>query len=413
MLTGKLPQEHGIVGNGWFFRDTGEVRFWQQSNRLIEAEPVYVTAKRRAAGRNRPFRCAKLFWWFNQGADVDVAVTPKPHYGADGNKAFDILSYPAPISGELAKKLGPFPFPGFWGPMAGMAASQWIGNCAAEVLRTSRPDLSLVYLPHLDYDTQRLGPSACDWSRLGRELDSACAPVLDAARELGAEVWIVNECTHVDVRRPILVNRHLATAGFLSSRIGPFGRQLETFESQAFAVCDHQIAHVYVRDSDMLPRVQETLAGLAGVASIHVGEERAALGLDHPRAGDIVLLAEPDAWFAYPFWLDDREAPDYARTVDIHRKPGYDPCELLFDPKLRAPKIRAMRRLIQKKLGFRTLFDVIPLDASLVRGSHGLRVADPLDKPVMIGTGPAPTEAVVKQTSVRDRILEKLGLADE
>ncbi|HEX3315149.1 MAG TPA: alkaline phosphatase family protein, partial [Gemmataceae bacterium] len=191
---------------------------------------------------------------------------------------------------------------------------------------------------------------------------------------------------------------------------GPFGRQLETFESRAFAVCDHQIAHVYVRDAQDLAAVTASLGKLAGVASMHVGKEQAAIGLDHPRAGDIVLLAEPDAWFAYPFWLDDREAPDYARTVDIHRKPGYDPCELFFDPKLRTPKLHAMRRLLQKKLGFRTLFDVIPLDANLVRGSHGLRVSDPIDKPVMIGTGPPPAEAAIAQTSIRDRILGALDL---
>jgi predicted AlkP superfamily pyrophosphatase or phosphodiesterase len=410
MLTGKLPTEHGIVGNGWFFRDTGEVRFWQQSNRLIQAEPVYVAAKRRAKERDREFSCAKLFWWFNQGAAVDIAVTPKPHYGADGNKAFDILSYPAPLAAQLTGKLGPFPFPAFWGPMAGLPASSWIGKCAGEVLRSKRPDLTLVYVPHLDYDTQRLGPAACDWPRLGRELDEACGPILDAAAELGADVWIVNECTHVDVRRPILINRHLAAEGWLSSRPGPFGRQLETFESRAFAVCDHQIAHVYVRDPADLADAARALGKLAGIASMHVGAERAALGLDHPRAGDIVLLAEPDAWFAYPFWLDDRESPDYARTVDIHRKPGYDPCELFFDPKLWSPKLRAAWRLAQKKLGFRTRFDVIPLDASLVRGSHGLRVADSMDKPVMIGSGPPPTEAMIAMTSVRDRILAKLGL---
>ena len=160
MLTGKTPQEHGIVGNGWLFRDTMEVRFWQQSNRLIEAEPVYVTARRRAKERGRTFRCAKLFWWFNQGAAVDLSVTPKPHYGADGNKAFDILTYPESLAADLKKKLGPFPFPTFWGPMAGLACSQWIGRCAETILLDHEPlDLVLVYLPHLDYDPQRFGPS--------------------------------------------------------------------------------------------------------------------------------------------------------------------------------------------------------------------------------------------------------------
>jgi predicted AlkP superfamily pyrophosphatase or phosphodiesterase len=407
MLTGKLPQEHGVVGNGWLFRDTREVRFWQQSNALIQAEPLYVTARKRAAERGRPFRCAKLFWWFNQGAAVDISVTPKPHYGADGNKAFDILAYPDGLGESLIAKLGSFPFQTFWGPMAGLPCSRWIGQCAAEVLRhpSGPPDLTLVYVPHFDYETQRLGPSRCDWAKLGYELDTACGPILDAANGVGAQLWIVNECGHVDVSRPVLINRVLTEAGFLSARRGPFGRQLDTFASRAFAVCDHQLAHIYVRDASDRPRVREIVARLDGVASVFEAAERGAIGLDHKRSGDLVLLAKPDTWFAYPFWLDDREAPDYARTVDIHRKPGYDPCELFFDPRLAFPKLRAMRRLLQKKLGLRTLFDVVPLDASLVKGSHGLPAAAPEDKPVLIGAGSAPAAEIVSQTAVRDLLL--------
>ena len=408
MLTGKTATEHGIVGNGWLFRDTGEVRFWQQSNRLLQAEPVYVTARRLAAGRGLPFRCAKLFWWFNQGAAVDISVTPKPHYGADGNKAFDILSTPAGLADELKNKLGDFPFPSFWGPMAGLPASEWIGRCAAEILRAGQgpPTLTLVYLPHLDYDTQRLGPDGCDWPRLCRELNSACEPVLDAASHVGAQVMIVNEYADVQVSRDVYLNRALRQAGLLSARPGPFGEQLDSFESRAFAVCDHQVAHVYVRESADLPRVRELVSAQTGVARVAQGEERVALGLDHPRSGELVVLSEPNAWFAYPFWLDDRVAPDYARTVDIHRKPGYDPCELFFDPSLLWPKGRAIRRLLQKKLGFRTLFDVIPLDASLIKGSHGLAAVDAADRPVFIG----PTQSAMGLTDIAHAILELLGL---
>src|SRR4051812_23186771 len=152
ILTGRLPQEHGIVGNGWLFRDTGEVRFWQQSNALIQAEPLYVTARRLRAERGRSFRAAKLFWWFNQGAAVEFSVTPKPYYAADGNKAFGIAGTPPGLTDRLEEKLGPFPFPSFWGPAAGLPCTDWIARCAAEVLLDERPDLTLVYLPHLDYE---------------------------------------------------------------------------------------------------------------------------------------------------------------------------------------------------------------------------------------------------------------------
>jgi predicted AlkP superfamily pyrophosphatase or phosphodiesterase len=415
LLTGQKAARHGIVGNGWFFRDTGEVRFWQQSNRLVQAEPFYVTARRRAAERGQEFRTAKLFWWFNQGAAVDVSVTPKPFYGADGNKAFDIQTTP-PVLAEALQQgvhgLGPFPFPTFWGPKAGLPCTQWIARCAARVLAQFRPNLTLVYLPHLDYDPQRFGPGGCDVPRLVRELDDACVPLLEEAQRSGTRAWIVSEYGHVNVSRPVLPNRALRQAGLLSVRPGPFGENLDTFASRAFAVCDHQLAHVYVRETADRERVRDLLAGLPGVAHVLGGEEKADLGLDHERSGEWIALAEPDAWFAYPFWLDDRQAPDYARTVDIHRKPGYDPCELFFDPHLLWPLGRALRRLVQKKLGFRTLFDVVPLDPTLVRGSHGLAAERDEDRPLLIGDGPAPTGPVLMMTEVRDVVLRALGLAE-
>jgi predicted AlkP superfamily pyrophosphatase or phosphodiesterase len=410
ILTGKSAQEHGIVANGWFWRDTGEVRFWQQSNRLILAPPLYTTALGRAQKRGRTFRCAKLFWWFNQGAPVALSVTPKPYYGADGNKVFGIWGNPPDLTVRLERRLGPFPFPSFWGPMAGRPATSWIGQCAAEVLRTERPDLTLVYLPHLDYDPQRYGPGGCDMARLVHELDDDCAPLLDAARACGARIWVVSEYGHTDVSRAVLPNRSLRQAGLLSVRPGPFGEQLDPFASRALAVCDHQVAHVYVADPQYEPHVRDVLAALPGVARVRSGDERAELSLRHPRAGEVVALAEPDAWFYYPFWLEDRQAPDYARTVDIHRKPGFDPCELFFDPSLFWPKGRAMRRLLQKKLGFRSLFDVVGLDPSVVRGSHGLRANNASCRPLLIGDGLAPSQTELPMTVVHDLVLQALDL---
>jgi predicted AlkP superfamily pyrophosphatase or phosphodiesterase len=414
VLTGQTAERHGVVGNGWLFRDTGEVRFWQQSNRLIEAEPLYRTARRlwaqQQAGSTRPFTCAKLFWWFNQGADVAISVTPKPYYGADGNKVFGITGTPDGLTDRLEQDLGPFPFRTFWGPTAGLPCTVWIARGAADVLRRERPDLTLVYLPHLDYDPQRLGPEGCDMPRLVGQLDAACEPLLEAARMVGARVWVLSEYGHVQVRRAVLLNRALRERGLLSVRHGPFGEILDTFTSRAFAVCDHQLAHVYLNDPSDVAPARDVLAALPGVARVLAGEARAEVALRHQRAGDLVVLAEPDAWFAYPFWLDERRAPDYARTVDIHRKPGYDPCELFFDPHRWSPRTRAMLRLVQKKLGFRTLFDVVPLDPSLVRGSHGLPAADPLDRPVLIGDGPSPGDDL-SLTGVHSLVLHAIGLS--
>ncbi len=413
MLTGQSAARHGIVGNGWYWRESGEIRFWQQSNRLLQAEPIYQTARRRAAARGRTFRCAKLFWWFNQGAAVDWSLTPKPYYGAAGDKRFAILGTPDGLAERLEKTLGPFPFSAFWGPMAGPASTDWIGRAAAEVLRTERPDLTLVYLPHLDYDPQRHGPDGCDMARLVRELDRACEPLLAAAGSLGARVWVVSEYGHVQVHRPVEPNRALRRAGLLAVRRGPFGENLDPFASRAFAVCDHQLAHIYVEAREDLERVRRLIEDLPGVARVldRAGQEE--FGLAHPRAGDLVALAEPDAWFAYPFWLEGHSAPDYARTVDIHRKPGFDPCELFFDPHLMFPRGRAAFRLVQKKLGFRTLFDVIPLDPNLVHGSHGLPAAQDEDRPLLIGDGPLPGPLPLSIVDVHRLLLAALGLDHE
>ena len=407
LLTGKTPAEHGIVGNGWLFRDTGEVRFWQQSNALIGAEPVYATARRLAAERGREFRATKLFWWFNQGADVSASVTPKPYYGADGNKVFGIFGTPLGLAERHETELGPFPFRTFWGPGAGLPCTDWIARAAAFSLRQDRPDLSLVYLPHLDYDPQKLGPSGSDTTRLVGELDRACEPLLDAAKEIGARVWVVSEYGHCDVSRPVYLNRVLRQGELLAARPGPFGETLDTFGSRAFAVCDHQLAHVYVRNPADISRVVDLVSAVPGVGRVLAGEERDEFGLDHPRSGEVVCLSAPDAWFAYPYWLEDRAAPHFARTVDIHRKPGYDPCELFLDPAIRFPKLRLMDRLARKKLGFRTLFDVIPLDAGLVKGSHGLPAAEAIDRPILVGDGPVPGENL-DTTDVRDLLLAAL-----
>jgi predicted AlkP superfamily pyrophosphatase or phosphodiesterase len=409
ILTGRPPSDHGIVGNGWLFRETGEVRFWQQSNALIQAEPVYKTAHRLAGETGRTFRTAQLFWWFNQGAAVDLSVTPKPHYGADGNKVFGITGSPEGLTDRLEQELGPFPFRTFWGPGAGLPCTDWIARCAASLLTSEPLDLTLVYLPHLDYEPQRHGPSKSDMARLVGELDAACVPLLDAAHRMGARVWVVSEYGHCDVSRPIPINRILRRAGLLVARDGPFGEGLDTFQSRALAVCDHQLAHVYVSDPKDIERVRDLLIGQPGIAQVLAGDSRREWGLDHPRSGELVALSEPDAWFAYPYWLDDRRAPDFARTVDIHRKPGYDPCELFFDPELRWPQGRAMLRLVQKKLGFRTLFDVIPLDATLVRGSHGLRASNTDDRPILIGDGPSPAGAdSIEMAEVHDLLLRAL-----
>jgi predicted AlkP superfamily pyrophosphatase or phosphodiesterase len=361
LLTGLPPSKHGVVANGWLYRDTGEVRFWQQSEALVQGEKL-----------GRDVRTAKLFWWFNQGACAEWYVTPKPHYGCDGSKVFDVIDA---TDCQLESRLGRFPFHTFWGPMAGLPATDWIARAAAEVLRERTPDLTLVYLPHLDYDFQRNG--FLDPARVA-EVDRCAGIVIDAAEAIGARVVALSEYGIVPVSTPVAINQELRRAGWLAVRDGPFGEMLDTHESRAFAVVDHQIAHVYVRGVP-LDEVRKRLEELDGVDGAVAPAE---LELDHPRAGELVAVAKPDAWFAYPYWLDDARAPDFARTVDIHRKPGFDPCELFATSRL-----RAVARLAQKTLGFRYRMDVVPLDPARVRGSHGLR-PPPEQGPLVVGPDP-------------------------
>ena len=415
MLTGLRPDGHGAVGNGWYDRACREVWFWKQSNQLVGGEKVYETARR----RDPAFTCAKLFWWWNMGAAVDLSVTPRPHYPADGRKLLDVYGQPDAFRAELVGELGPFPFFDFWGPRSGLASSRWIADATMATLRRHRPSLTLCYLPHLDYDHQRYGPDDERSLAALEELDALVGELVACADEVGAATVVVSEYAIEEVARPVFPNRALREAGLLAVRQPPprpagghVGERLDLFASRAFCVADHQLAHVQVQDHADLPRVRELLSALPGVATVLEGAARAEAGLDHPRAGDLVLLAEPDAWFAYPFWLDDAAAPDFAPTVAIHDKPGYDPAELFVDPTLAAPKLRVASRLLRKKLGLRYLMDVIPLDPSLVRGSHGLLPTSPERGPVFLSSEPVDTD-LVRMTDVKDRLLGLLGLDED
>jgi predicted AlkP superfamily pyrophosphatase or phosphodiesterase len=383
-VTGAAPRDHGIVGNGWLFRDLMEIWLWRQSNRVVAGERVWDAAK----ARDARFTCANLFWWYAMAASTDIAVTPRPIYKADGRKLPDCYSVPSELRSELTRKLGLFPLFRFWGPATSIESSRWIAEAAAHVLATRDPTLTLVYLPHLDYGLQRLGPDHPGIAKDLSEIDTVAGALIDRAEALGRRIIVLSEYGIAPVSRPIHLNRALREAGLLSVREEDGGEILDSPLSRAFALADHQIAHVYVRNADDIPAVRAVLERLPGVAEILDRTAQAAHGLDHERAGELVVLSAPDAWFTYYYWLDDACAPDFARMVDIHKKPGYDPAELFIDPAIRWPKLAIGWRLLRKALGFRTLMDLIPLDATLVKGSHG-RADTPLEHgPVFLSSAP-------------------------
>lgn len=382
MLTGALPTQHGIVANGWYFRDLAEVWLWRQANPLVQGEKVWEAARKQVPG----FSCAQLFWWYNMYASVDYAVTPRPIYPADGRKIPALYSQPAELSQTLEHRLGAFPFFNFWGPAAGIASSRWIAACAREVFEAYRPTLTLVYLPHLDYNLQRLGPADPAIAQDIRQIDQVAGDLIEHVRADGAEVMVVSEYGIETATGPVHINRLLREQGYLSVRETLGWELLDYGASRAFAVADHQIAHVYIKDPCDIGAVARLLHRTKGIERVLEGPDKAAWGIDHPRSGELVVLAEQGRWFTYYYWLEDGKAPDFARTVDIHRKPGYDPAELFIDPTLRWPKLKIAFRLLQKKLGFRMLLDVIPLRPELVKGTHGRVSPLPDQSPLLIAT---------------------------
>lgn len=412
-LTGATPHAHGIVGNGWYNRELAEVQFWKQSNHLVHGRKIWEELRE----RDPKFTCAKLFWWYNMYSSADYSITPRPMYPADGRKVFDIYTNPGKIRGDIQCDLGPFPFPCFWGPAAGVdtpqgsadAVSRWIAESAKWIESKYQPTLSLIYLPHLDYNLQRHGPYVGDDVRsltikgekpepphVGSykinpairrdllEIDFIAGSLIDFFRKQMVQVVLLSEYGITNVSRPVHLNRLFRNEGWLTVKDELGLEILDCGASKVFAVADHQVAHIYLNDASLESKVRSLLEKTEGVAAVLDAKEMAESGVDHPRAGSLMAVAAENAWFTYFYWMNDGVAPDFARTVDIHRKPGYDPVELFLDPKISNPKLKIAWRLLQKKLGFRMLMDVIPLDANLVKGSHGAKPKNVSDWPVLI-----------------------------
>ena len=269
--------------------------------------------------------------------------------------------------------------------------------------------MTLVYLPHLDYPLQRLGPDHPQIKDELRAVDAVAGELIEAARATGTRVVVLSEYGIEKVSRAVHLNRVLREAKLLRVREELGTEKLDAGGSDAFAVADHQIAHVYVKRPSLVPEVKRLLEQQDGVETVLDDEGKRASGLDHPRSGELVAVAKKEHWFTYYYWLDDARAPDFARTVDIHRKPGYDPVELFVDPAIAVPALKVGFRLAQKMLGFRYLMDVIPLDAGLVKGSHGRLDADKARWPVLMSSEPALLpEGHVHATSVKDIVLRHL-----
>ncbi|MGI8605064.1 MAG: alkaline phosphatase family protein [Verrucomicrobiales bacterium] len=395
-LTGLPPAKSGIVGNGWYDRTLDEVHFWKQSNHLVSGAKLWEKIRL----EHPDFTTAKIFWWYNMYSSAEFSITPRPIYRADGSKIFDIYTHPPSVRAEIKAALGEFPFPQFWGPMAGPASTRWIAGSAKWIEEKFWPNLSLVYLPHLDYDFQRFGPDSAQAAKALQEIDEVVGDLIGFFKHRAVKPVIVSEYGITAVDHPVHINRVFRENGWIALRDEMGTEVFDPGASRVFAVADHQVAHIYVKDRALLPEVKEVLGVTEGVEQILDGMWRSLAELEHVRAGDLIAVADARSWFTYYWWLDDERAPDYARTVDIHRKPGYDPAELFFDPAIKKLKRTLGLRLLRKKLGFRVLMDVIPLDATLVRGSHGRIPEDSLDWPILAGDFPG-LDGTVKISAIQ------------
>lgn len=374
--TGVLPRDHGIVANGIAtYRDPSlhshldlanhaehrtKVSFWEQSNSLLNAPRVWHDA---------PRKVALLMVQSSMGA-ADIVLTPKPRHTPDGQTLSNCWSQPDDLHPELREELGEFPLHHYWGPMANMESSKWIAAAAERVWRRHEPDLQWIYVPHMDYDLQRLGPGDPAIPRQLCDVLNLLTPLVEQVRADGGRVLAISEYGMTDVSGSVAPNALLREQGLLQTDADG---EVDYVQSDCFAMCDHQVAHVYCRDEQAADRAQAVFENVGEVASIYRGEERGEVGLNTPRAGELVLFSQENAWFEYRWWGDFAQAPAFAWTVDIHKKPGYDPTELFFDPAAR--RIRADQ-------------------PQLVKGSHGTLPADPLDWPVLLGVDTAePLEA--------------------
>lgn len=403
-VTGQWPSEHGIVGNGWYDREDAEVKFWKQSNKLVHGEKVWERARQLHPG----FTCSKMFWWYNMYSSADFSVTPRPQYLSDGRKMPDCYAHPSSLRDDLQKELGQFPLFQFWGPGANIRSTQWIADASILTDKWHDPDLTLIYLPHLDYCLQKYGHNYTKIAPELQAIDKVCQQLVEYYEKQGCEIILLSEYGITDVDHPIHLNRLFREHGLLAIREERGLELLDAGASKAFVVADHQIAHVYVNDPSCYKKVRELVEQVQGVELVLDREGKRKHHLHHERSGELVLVADAKSWFTYYYWLDDAKAPDFARIVDIHRKPGYDPVEMFLNPADPLVKMKVIGKVLKKKLGFRYLMNVIPLDATLIKGSHGRIAEDAKDHPVLI-TSQAVKSGVVA-TDIHDIILQHLGL---
>ena len=324
LRTGLAPKDHGMTSNGRFFRDLRRPMFWEQSSALVSGPRVWDAA--REAGST----VGVFFFQQSLGEGADFVLSPAHVHRHGGGSILYRYAVPAGSGEFLEKRNGRFPLWRYWGPLASPKAGEAVLRDFLAVAERYDPDIAFLYLPTLDYDAQRFGPDDPRCGRAAAALAKELETLADFAAKAGAGIAVVGEYSIAPVTAPpAMPNAALRRAGLFAVRETAGMAYPDFHVSKAFAMCDHEVAHVHVRDPGDVPFVRDVLAATGDYESV---EERSAGGeWAHPSAGELLLVARKGSWCAYPWWTDRREAPDYASHVDIHNKPGFDPCELFFD----------------------------------------------------------------------------------
>ncbi len=389
MLTGQTAHDHGVIANGFYWRNSNKVEMWTAWNDKIEQPQIWDILHR----HDPAITSAVWFPMLSKGCGADYICMPAPIHNPDGSESLWCYTKPTPMYGELRDALGHFPLMHFWGPLANIKSSDWIGLSAEHAAAKLKPRFFYIYLPHLDYAAQKLGPDSPVAMKALGELDAVIGRMVDSMTQSYAGqnlLWLVaSEYVITPVNHVTYPNRVLREAGLLALSDVEGKEQLDFARSAAWALVDHQFSHVFVKDSAKVEQVAALFRGREGIAEVLAGKERAKYEMDHERSGEIILISTPNSWQAYYWWLDDAKAPKYARSVDIHQKPGYDPVELHFD--------------------FAT--KTVPLDATLIKGSHGAPAHEEWQRGVLLSSQKGVfVEGATADTDVCDIVLRQFGI---
>ncbi len=394
MLTGKLPCEHGVVANGFFWRHgTGDqknrVEMWTAWNQVIEQPQLWDVLKQ----HDPAIKTAAWFPMLSKGCGADYVCMPAPIHQPDGSEELWCYTKPQPFYGELLSELGHFPLQHFWGPLANLKSSDWIARSAVVAAKKFKPDFFYIYLPHLDYAAQKFGPDSEQANQAVTDLDNLLGELVgQLGQAYAAELqWLVaSEYVITAVDHVSYPNRALREAGLLQTKTVE-GKELIDFEkTPAWALVDHQFSHVFVSNSDqqLIEQAASALERCEGIERTLDRQAQTKYGIHHPRSGDLVAISSSSSWQAYYWWLDDELAPSFARTVDIHRKPGYDPVELFFDMATKT----------------------VPLNATLVKGSHGAPPDPNNQQGIVVTSKPMLNSRSLKDTDLYGAVLEFFGM---